>query len=230
MKKTSIILLALLTGAMTFSASARAAEEKDSTTQPTDQSAQNEKSAGDRADSVVKNLNIDDAAKATRVHDIIASELVAIHQWHQTNDARIKELGKDGGEELDKIQAQRHALHDGFIAKLSAELSLEQMEIVKEKLTGGQMMATYRNYPEIIPNLSDEEKAKILETLKEGREEAMDSANHKDRIAIFKKYKGRVNIYLDARGHHIAQAYKDWGKAQKAKQAAATEPAKDAGE
>jgi Protein of unknown function (DUF3826) len=226
MKKTSTLFIAIVAITVAFSAAARAAEDNDSTTQP----ASFEKSAGDRADSVVKSLKIDDPARATRVHDAIATELIAIHQWHQDNDARIKELGKNGGEELDKIQAQRHALHDGFIAKLSAELSPDQMETVKEKLTGGQMMATYRNYPEIIPNLSDEEKAKILETLKEGREEAMDAANRKDRIAIFKKYKGRVNIYLDARGHHVAQAYKDWGKAQKAKQSATTEPAKDAGE
>jgi hypothetical protein len=230
MKKLFVILLGLFVGALIFSAPAEAKKKKDSTTQattqPADQGAEFEKSAGDRADSVVKNLNIDDADKAGRVHDIIANQLIAIHQWHQENDARIKELGKEGGDELDTIQAKRKALHADFITKLTAELSPEQMEITKEKLTGGQMMATYRNYPEIIPNLTDEEKAKILEMLKEGREEAMDAGSRQERIAIFKKYKGRINIYLDAQGHHVAQAYKDWGNAQKAKQAGATtEPA-----
>jgi uncharacterized protein DUF3826 len=227
MKKSIVVVLGFFAGAITLcvAVSARGA---DATTQPSEASAATDSGAAGRADSVVKSLKIDDPAKAARVHDAILDELVAIHQWHTDNDDRIKELGKNGGDELDQIQAKRHALHDAFEAKLSADLTPEQMETVKEKLTGGQMMATYHNYPEIVPNLTDEEKAKILEILKEGREEAMDAANKKDRIAIFKKYKGRINIYLNANGHNVGQSYKDWGKAQKANKAGATtEPVKE---
>jgi hypothetical protein len=230
MKKLSIVLLGLLAGTLVFSIPAQAKKKKDATTQPATQpvedSDQIEKSAGDRADSVVKNLNIDDEAKAARVHDILTNQLVAVRQWHQDNDAKIKQLGKDGGDEVTALQAKLQASHADFIAKLSAELTPEQMEIVKEKLTGGQMMATYRNYPEIVPNLTDEEKAKVLDLLKQAREEAMDAGSKNERIAIFKKWKGKINNYLDADGHNVAQAYKDWGNAQKAKKAgASTQPA-----
>jgi hypothetical protein len=230
MKTRTVILVGILAGTCSFALPTEAKTKKDATSQPAltpdEQAEQTQKSAEGRADSIMKNLKIEDPAKAARVHDLIANEQVAIHEWHQKNDVQVKQLGKDGGEELDKLEAQRHALHDEFISKLSADLTPDQMEIVKEKLTGGQMMATYKAYPEIIPNLTDDEKAMILKTLKEGREEAMDAVNRLERIAIFKKYKGRINIYLDSHGHNVSQAYKDWGAAQKAKKnAAATQPA-----
>jgi hypothetical protein len=201
----------------------------DATTQPSTRpapSAQLEKSANDRADSIVGKLGIDDPAKAARVHDILASQMIALHEWHQANDAQVKQLGKaGGGPELDSIEATRHALHDAFLAKLSAELTSDQIDTVKEKLTGGQMTATLRNYPDIVPNLTDDDKAMITKTLLEAREEAMDSGSKNERIAIFKKYKGKINNYLNAHGHNTAQAYKDWGAAQKAKQSgASTQP------
>jgi Protein of unknown function (DUF3826) len=205
----------------------------DATTQPSTQpapvSAQFDKSASDRADSIVRDLQIDESAKAARVHDIITSQLVALHQWHQTNDAQVKQLTKaGGGQDLDRIEATRHDLHNAFLAKLSAELTPDQIDTVKEKLTGGQMTATLRNYPEIIPNLTDDDKAMIAKTLLEAREEAMDSGSRTERIAIFKKFKGKINVYLDAHGHDVKQAYKDWGAAQKAKQAAAaSEPSSE---
>jgi hypothetical protein len=228
MNTRSLILIGLLTGA-TALCLPRGASADDASTQPSGAlaapSAEVEKSINARADSIVKNLNLEDPAKSARVHDSITSYLLAIHQWHQQNDAHLKQLGKSGGNESDQIQAQRHAIHDAFITKLSADLSPEQMDTVKEKLTGGQMMATYHNYPEIVPNLTDAEKAKVLEVLKQAREEAMDSGSRNERIAIFKKYKGQINNYLNANGHNVAQDYKDWGKAQKAKQAAATQSA-----
>jgi hypothetical protein len=205
--------------------------EADAMTQPTTQpapvSAQFEKSAEGRADSIVRDLQIDDSAKAARVHDAITNQLVALHQWHEANDAQVKQVTKaGGGPDLDRIEATRHDLHNAFLAKLPADLTPDQIDTVKEKLTGGQMTATLRNYPEIIPNLTDDDKAMIAKTLLEGREEAMDSGSRTERIAIFKKYKGKINVYLDAHGHDVKQAYKDWGAAQKAKQAgASTQPA-----
>jgi len=226
-KKLPVILAAILSfGVLVFWSQAKT--NGDATTQPATQPseapAQIEKSASSRADSIVRSLNIDDSAKAARVHDILVDHAVAMYQWHQTNDARVKQLNKtkDGSDELSSIQATRQTLHDAFLAKLSAELTPEQIDTVKEKLTGGQMMATVRNYPVIVPNLTDDDKAMILKILMEAREEAMDSNSRTERIAIFKKYKGKVNNYLNAHGHNVAQAYKDWGAAQKAKQAGTT--------
>jgi Protein of unknown function (DUF3826) len=88
------------------------------------------------------------------------------------------------------------------------------------------VFAALRNYPMIGSNLTEEEKAMVATMLEQARDEAIDSGSKTERIAIFKKYKGRINIYLNGHGHNVAQAYKDWGAAQKAKQAgAASQPA-----
>jgi Protein of unknown function (DUF3826) len=208
---------------------AKAAKAKPATTKPVEDPAEFAKAAAARAESLINGLNIDDAAKADRAKAALTAFLVDIHQWHVANDDRIKQLSKDpaGADELEKIQAERRAIHNADMAKLSAELTPDQLEKVKEKLTGGQMMATVKNYPVIVKNITPEESAMILKTLQEAREEAMDSGSKNERVAIFKKYKGKINNELDAHGHTVAQDYKDWGAAQKAakQSGAATKPA-----
>ena len=81
---------------------------------------------------------------------------------------------------------------------------------------------TYDAYNEIIPGLNDVQKARILEWLKEAREEAMDCGSSKEKDAVFKKYKGKIANYLAKEGVNETKARKEWGEKQKAKTAAAT--------
>ena len=238
MNRLSIALVAFLIGAVSIALPAEGKKKKNgaatqASTEPSEQktaqevAAQEAKSAETRATSIVSSLEIDDTAKAGHVHDVIAAQYEAIHDWHAANDAARKALPatNPSGAESDQakeIQASYQALHDHFITALSAELTPEQIDKVKEKMTGGQMTATLRNYPAIVPNLTDDEMVMIEKVLLEARDDAMDSASKTERVAIFKKYKGKINNYLNAHGHNVAQAYKDWGAAQKAKQAGAT--------
>ncbi len=158
---------------------AKPARSSAAAVKPVENPAEFEKSAGARAASIIQGLHIEDAAKADRAQAALTAYLVDIHQWHVANDDQIKQLSKDPAkaDELEKIQAGRRAIHDADIQKLSAELTPEQLDKVKEKLTGGQMMATLKNYPVIVPNLTDEDKAMISKTLLAAREEAMDSGS-----------------------------------------------------
>ena len=70
-----------------------------------------------------------------------------------------------------------------------------------------------------MPDLTAPEKVKILELLKEAREEAMDGGSVDEKSAIFKKYKGKIVNYLNAQGHDVTKAYKEWGERQKKKAA-----------
>src|SRR5207248_8891696 len=108
------------------------------------------------------------------------------------------------------------------LSKLSAELAPHQVETVKDKMTYNKVKVTYDAYCQFVPTLNDEQKAKILDLLKEAREEAIDAGSAEEKSAIFKKYKGKINIYLSAQGHDVNKAYKDWGARQKA----ATQPEK----
>jgi hypothetical protein len=173
-----------------------------------------------RTSKILDALALTDTNQIAQVHDIVIAQWRALRAWHDENDPKIKAAGTDTNA-VAQIQASLRLLHKGYIAKLSDDLTPAQVETVKDRMTSGVVQATYNGYLEIVPNLTDTDKAKILELLKAGREEAMDGGSTKEKAAIIKKYKGRINIYLNAHGHNVTQAYKDWGAAQKAKANAA---------
>src|SRR5262249_23382373 len=126
-----------------------------------------------------------------------------------------------------QANASLKTLHDKFIASLAAELTPQQVEKVKDKMTYNKVQVTYDAYVEIVPNLTEPQKQKLLEMLKEAREEAMDAGSADEKSAIFKKYKGKINNYLTSEGHDVKQAYKVWGEKQKVKKAGTESKSQD---
>jgi hypothetical protein len=159
-------------------------------------------------------LSLKDANQRARTHDLLVARYRALKNWHDANDTRLKSASE---QESRQIKASLNTLHERFVAALSSELTQEQVELIKDKMTYGTVQVTYDAYCEIVPNLTSAQKQRILELLKEGREEAMDGGSHNEKAAIFKKYKGKINNYLDSQGHDVKQAYKDWGARQKDK-------------
>ncbi len=198
------------------------AKKKKPATQPTTQDSAAAEAAytqtlEKRVAPMVAALNLDDPAKAQKVHDIIIDQYRALNGWQTASDAPDADKAAE--------DAARKSLHDKFLASLAAELTPQQIETVEDKMTVNKVEVTYNNYLVIVPNLTDEDKAMILKLLKQAREEAIDGVSMNEKSAIFKKYKGKINNYLDQHGHDVAQAYKDWGAAQKARQTGpATEP------
>src|ERR1700689_244598 len=100
MNKSTVILVAFLAGAVLWTAPAEAKKKKNATTEPTTQpvstktpaeiEAQYAQSLDKRATAIVDALNIDDPAKATRVHDIIVAQYRDIRDWHEANDTAKK--------------------------------------------------------------------------------------------------------------------------------------------
>ena len=186
---------------------------------PADDETAYTKTINKRADDIITVLDITDPAKSQNVHDILVAQYRALRDWHDANDANLRKADK---EQAAAMRASLQSLHDQFIATLSSELTREQVEKVKDKMTYGKVKVTYDAYVQILGNLSGEEKTKVLEMLKDAREEAMDGGSAEEKSAIFKKYKGKINNYLTAQGHDVNKAYKDWG----AKQKATTQPEK----
>jgi Spy/CpxP family protein refolding chaperone len=204
--------------ALLLSLSAPAANnESAQTNSPLEQIGANHSNAiEDRTKYVLNGLALADANNAARVHDIVYAQCESLRAWHDQNDPKIKAARSDTNAVV-QIQASLKQLHNEFIAKLSENLTPSQVEMIKDGMTHGVVQVTYNAYLEIVPDLTDADKAKILELLKDGREEAMDAGTSKERAAIIKKYKGKINNYLNAHGHNVAKAYKDWGTKQKAK-------------
>lgn len=165
-----------------------------------------------RTEDILKLLNLSDVTKSNEVHDIIIAQYRALRARDEGINAQLKAEGKDltYSNRADLLAVQSKPLHEQFVAKLSAILTPEQVETVKDKMTYFKVSVTYDAYCAIVPGLTDSEKAKIMELLKAAREEAIDGGSAPEKSEIFQKYKNQINSYLDAHGHDVAKAFKDW--------------------
>ncbi len=171
-----------------------------------------------RTAAIVSALKLTDAAKATRVRDIIINQYRTLRARDEAIDSLLKLQGKEAvyKNRAALLSSESKPLHDKFLAQLAAELTPEQVELVKNKMTYNKVQVTYDAYCSIVPGLTETDKAEILDKLKVAREEAMDGGNAAEKTAIFKKYKDQINDYLNAHGHDVAKAYKDWETKQQA--------------
>jgi len=154
-----------------------------------------------RTADILRVLELTDTNRAARVHDIIIAQYRALNAWHGANDTKLKAARGDTNA-VAQIRESLKVLHNEFIAKLSANLTPEQLEKVKDKMTYGKVQFTYAGYIAQYPGLSEANKEKVLELLKQAREEAMDGGSAEEKTAIFQRYKGKINNYLSKQGIH----------------------------
>lgn len=154
-----------------------------------------------RTAEILKVLVLPDTNGAAKVHDIIISQYRALRSWHDENDAKLKAAKSDTNATA-QIRASLKELHGKFLAALAENLSPEQIEQVKDKMTYGKVQFTFAGYVAQYPNLSEENKAEILRLLKEAREDAMDGGSAAEKTAVFQRYKGKINNYLSKQGLH----------------------------
>ncbi len=165
-----------------------------------------------RVGDILKALNLSDADKAHTVHDILVAYYHDLRVRDAAIDTRLKVEGKEVNyaNRAEQLAVQSKPLHEQFLAKLGAVLTPEQVEKVKDLMTYNKVKVTYNAYCAIVPDLTDAEKAKIMELLKAAREEAVDGGSAPEKSVIFQKYKEQINSYLDVQGHNTAKAFKDW--------------------
>jgi hypothetical protein len=165
-------------------------------------------------------LALSDPAKAEKVRKLILAQYRSLKARDESIDARLKAAGKDAAatakERASMYESLSKPLHEKFLADLSAELTPEQVELVKDRMTYGKVKFTYDAYCQIVPGLTDEEKKKILEMLNQARDEAIDGGSVGQKSDIFQKYKDKINAYLDGQGHNTAKAIQDWETKQAA--------------
>jgi len=169
-----------------------------------------------RANDILTALAVPDPAKCIKVHDIIVAQYRSLRARDEAIDSLLRIVGKDVNYTNRSVYllGECRPLHDQFLAKLTAVLTPEQIEKVKDKMTYNKVKVTYDAYCSIIPDLTDSEKAKILEQLTLAREEAMDGGSAPEKSEIFQKYKNQINTYLTSDGHDVAKAFKDWDAKQ----------------
>ena len=223
MKTKKSILLAILSFAISLVAQSTSAQ----VTEPFTSAEREEiyaQTIEKRATNILGALALNDADKTGRVRDAIKAQYRSLRARDEALDTMFATLAKNApGVESNRgavVNVLSKQLHEQFISKLSAELTPAQVEAVKDKMTYNKVQVTYEAYCQIVPKLTDGEKAKILEQLKIAREEAIDGGSADEKTAIFQRYKDQINTMLNANGHNVSQATKEWEAKQEAKAAA----------
>ena len=171
-----------------------------------------------RSQKIVDKLELTDTVAAREVTTIIANRYFKLNDIYETRDAKVK-LAKQ--EAVKAAEAEKDAAlyrtHFAFPADLSLYLDAKQIDAVKDGMTYGVVMVTYKATVDMIPTLKEEEKAQIMAWLVEAREFAMDAENSNKKHAAFGKYKGRINNYLSKRGYDLVKERKAWYERIKAR-------------
>ena len=154
-----------------------------------------------RTADILKVLGLSDTNHSAKVHDLVIAQYRALRAWHDANGAKLK-AAKGDTNATAQIHSSLKTLHNQFIIGLSAQLTPEQVDKVKDKMTYGKVQFTYAGYLVSYPDLAEPHRQKILELLKEAREEAMDGGSSEEKTAVFQRYKGKINNYLSKQGIH----------------------------
>jgi hypothetical protein len=162
----------------------------------------------ERAQKIVDKLGIDNSTKALHVRDLIADQYRSLSMLHDTRNRLMKTHKDKAAVEAMKAltQSLQDQLHTRYLLKLNAVLNSEQVDQIKDGMTIYQVQRNYNAFLELLPNLTDEEKATIMSYMVEARELAMDAGSSNEKVHLFIKYRGRTNNYLSSRGYDLKKA------------------------
>jgi hypothetical protein len=175
-----------------------------------------------RVDGIMQRLALTDTNKAYRVRNALLLQYRTLRLRDEAIDVKLGASGKDSSDLKARADVRRKLsapLHEWFFSMLSIDLTPAQVEVIKDEMTYHKVKVTFDAYCQIIPNLTEADKAKVMELLKVAREEAVDGGSAPEKSAIFQVYKDQINAHLTAAGHDVAKAFADWEAKQAAQQA-----------
>ncbi len=127
-----------------------------------------------RSQKIVDKLKLKDAEMAQHVTHIIANRYFKLNDIYEVRDAKVKQaketLTGDAKQAAvkaaeDEKDAALYRCHFEFPAALSLYLDDKQIDAVKDGMTYGVLMVTYNSHVDMIPTLTQEEKAQIMACL-----------------------------------------------------------------
>lgn len=169
---------------------------------------------------VIAALNLTDNSKTEPLRNLIAyhyQQMIKIHAQKTIRQEAAKQLEKSAIEKEtvaahEDSKAMLGKQRDLFIVELSKFINPDQVEIVKNEMTAQGLQKENARFHELLPNLTDEHKARINEYLLEARENAMNVLTNRERNQWFAKYRGRANNYLSTKGYDLRKATEDLKK------------------
>ena len=177
----------------------------------------------ERSRKITDKLEMNSATDKQAVTTLLANRYFQLNDIYERRDSLLQVLKADTSlskEERaqrtktiqDEKDAALYRTHFAFPAALSLYLTEDQITAVKDGMTFGVVKVTYDSTLDMIPSLTEEEKAQILAWLIEAREFAMDAESSNKKHEVFGKYKGRINNYLSKRGYNLVKEREEWYK------------------
>lgn len=177
----------------------------------------------------IAGLKLTDAEKQKRVTAAVGTHLKTIRDWNNEHPASTVPAGINPatGNKLSELDRQIIAnsampasVHKDLMDALNKDLTPEQVEYILDQYTIGKVAFTLKGYKAIVPDLKPEEETKILDYLKQAREQAIDYKSMKQISAIFEIYKTKCEQYLNNNGRNWRQLFKTYVDKAKAEKAA----------
>lgn len=177
----------------------------------------------------VASLNLTDDKKAGFAATTIYNHLRQVRDWHNDHPYTTIPAGinPQTGKPLSDLDRQMIAdsampkeVHARLMKELHRVLTEEQIELILDRYTVGKVAFTMKGYQAIVPNMTEEETAFVLEQLKLAREQAIDYKSMKQISAIFEIYKTRCEQYFNQHGRNWHQMFKDYVNKRKAEKQA----------
>lgn len=175
-----------------------------------------------RSQKIVDKLDLKDEVAKKEVLHIIANRYFELNDIYEARNQRKEEFkAMQLPEEYKQLandfvryecDSKLYRSHFAFPATLSIYLTAEQVTAVMDGMTYGVVKVTYDSHLDMIPTLTDEEKAQIEAWLIEAREFAVDAESSNKKHEAFGKYKGRINNYLSKRGYDLKAEREAWYK------------------
>ena len=186
-----------------------------------------------KAAKIVESLKLADAEKAAKVKAIAGDWLAVMTTWHKEHDAELNRLwgewnkarsvvpkdefpGEVIAHQIDAVYASLKPAYEDYIKRLSAELTAEQVDAIKESWSRSPgMTRTYNAYLEIVPDLTAKDKEVIKARMLMAREAAMLTDADKEIVAIYKRHKVKVEQYVGTlEWAKLHKAFAERGKSQ----------------
>jgi hypothetical protein len=184
----------------------------------------------ERSKKIVNSLSLTDSGVYNYTVAALTAQYSDVNKVHDNTkaiiaDIKSKNLAKEEtekmiAEETAKKNAVLKELHTLFIKTLSVKLTEDKIDKIKDGMTYNVFPITYAAYQKMILALTDSQKQKIYDWLKEARELAMDEGSSDDKHKMFGKYKGKINNYLSAEGYDVKKEGEEWAKREEAEKKA----------
>jgi hypothetical protein len=151
-----------------------------------------------KAASIAGSLGLNDPAKEKVVREAVLTQTEAVRDAHNAGFRPAK------------------SVHAEFNKALESVLTADQIDKVKDALTGNKTPKTFAVYQQIVTDLTPEEDKVILGLLKQAREDSLDVKNLEEMAPIYKTYKNQIEAYINSHGRDYKALYKKFVDGQKA--------------